>query len=57
MSTTPLVSIYDGQVCIGFVIERGLRGYESFDAAEKSLGTFASKDAAINKLISNGGER
>ena len=53
----PMVSVYDGQRCLGWVIERGGAGFESFDAAEKSLGVFTTKDAAINKLTSNGGDR
>jgi hypothetical protein len=52
-----MVSVYDGQRCLGWVIERGGAGFESFDAAEKSLGVFTTKDAAINKLTSNGGDR
>jgi hypothetical protein len=50
-----MLSIYDGRSCVGFVLARGARGFEAFDAAEKSLGIFASKDEAINKLTSNGG--
>ena len=33
-----LVSVYDGQTCIGFLLSRGCRGIEAFDAAERSLG-------------------
>jgi hypothetical protein len=41
MTTIPLVSVYDGRTCIGFVLARGARGFEAFDAAEKSLGICA----------------
>jgi hypothetical protein len=36
---------------VGFVIARGRSGYEAFNAAERSLGVFATKDAAIRELI------
>jgi hypothetical protein len=48
--STPMLSVYDGQVCVGFVLARGLREYEAFDAGEQSLGVFATRDAAVNKL-------
>jgi hypothetical protein len=52
MSTiTPMLSVYDGRTCIGFVLARGRRGFESFDAAENSLGMFPTRDEAINKCI------
>jgi hypothetical protein len=49
--STDMLSVYDGQVCVGWVIRRGPRGYESFDAREQSLGLFASRDAAIDRCI------
>jgi hypothetical protein len=52
-NVTALCSVYDGQRCVGFVLERGRRGYESFTADEQSLGLFETRDAAINK-ITNG---
>jgi hypothetical protein len=42
---------------LGFVLARGRRGYEAFDAGERSLGVFATRDAAINKLKGNGAAR
>ena len=52
MSTiTPMLSVYDGRQCVGFVLERGCRGYEAFTAGERSLGMFETKDAAINRLM------
>jgi hypothetical protein len=53
----PMLSIYDGRQCVGFVLARGRAGYEAFNTDEKSLGTFASRDAAISKLTANGGAR
>jgi hypothetical protein len=32
-TTSPLLSVYDGQRCVGFVVARGRRGYEAFTAA------------------------
>jgi hypothetical protein len=50
--STPLISIYDGRACLGFVLARGPRGFEAFDAtAEHSLGVFETQAEAINKLI------
>jgi hypothetical protein len=49
----PLVSVYDGQQCIGFILARGRSGFEAFTADEKSLGTYTSqRDAA--EVISGG---
>ena len=47
-TTTPLASVYD--VCIGWVLARGRRGYEAFTAGECSLGVFETRDGAINKI-------
>ena len=53
----PMISIYDGRQCVGFVLARGRSGYEAFDGGERSVGMFKTKDAAINKLKDNGGAR
>jgi hypothetical protein len=50
MTATPMVSVYDGHQCIGFVLARGRRGYEAFTAGERSLGTFADKDEAARAI-------
>ena len=50
-TSSPLVSIYDGRQCVGFVLTRGHRGYEAFDAGERSLGMFTTKDAAIGEFV------
>jgi hypothetical protein len=46
-----MISIHDGRSCVGFVLRRGRSGFEAFSAAEKSLGMFASKDAAIGECF------
>ena len=54
MSTsTPMLSVYDGRQLVGWVLARGRRGYEAFDAGEKSLGVFKTRDAAIDGCIKN----
>jgi hypothetical protein len=51
-TNSPLLSIYDGRSCVGFVLARGKRGYESFDAAgEQSLGLFEKQADAIDACI------
>jgi hypothetical protein len=49
-SVIPMLSVYDGQRLIGFVLARGRRGYEAFNAGEHSLGVFETQDGAINKI-------
>jgi hypothetical protein len=46
----PMVSVYDGQQCIGHVISRGKLGFELFDADDKSLGLFPSQEEAAAAL-------
>jgi hypothetical protein len=46
-----LLSVFDGQKCLGFILTRHL-GYEAFTADERSLGTFESVCEAAN-VISN----
>jgi hypothetical protein len=65
VSTTPsearaLVSIFAGQVCIGFVLNRGEAGFEAFAAAdERSLGRFPTQReaAAALRAFCDEGER
>jgi hypothetical protein len=47
---TPLVSIYSGRDCLGFVLARGPDGLEAFDRDEHSLGTFPSTKAAADAI-------
>jgi hypothetical protein len=50
-TTTPLLSVYGGRQCLGFVLARGSHGFEAFSAdPEQSLGVFATRKAAINQL-------
>jgi hypothetical protein len=52
----PMLSIYDGRQCVGFVLARGRRGYEAFTAGERSLGVFETQDEAVNKIQSTANE-
>jgi hypothetical protein len=43
-----MLAVYSGQRCLGFILQRGQRGYEAFDVNDVSLGTFATdREAAI----------
>jgi hypothetical protein len=45
-----MLSVYDGQRCIGFVLSRGKLGFELFDAAERSHGLFRTQQEAVSAL-------
>jgi hypothetical protein len=42
-----MLSVCDGQTCIGHIINRGRSGFEAFDADERSLGVFATMKLAF----------
>jgi hypothetical protein len=50
-TTAPLVSVYDGQQCLGHVLARGKAGYEAFDRDDKSLGFSETQRQAANALL------
>jgi hypothetical protein len=50
--TARLVSVFDDDsTCLGFVLARGLSGFEAFTAAEQSLGVFPTQRQAANALL------
>jgi hypothetical protein len=49
--SSPLVSVYSGRVCIGFVLNRGSSAWEAFTAEQKSLGVFATQQDAIAAVM------
>jgi hypothetical protein len=51
MSDPSLVSVYSGQCCLGFVINRGAAGFEAFSADEKSLGLFPTQREAAAAIM------
>ena len=47
-STAPMLSVYDGHECIGFILRRGGGGAEAFTADDRSVGLFKDdQDAAL----------
>jgi hypothetical protein len=51
MKTVPAItSVYDGRTCVGFTIDRGVRGFEAFDQHDHSLGLFNSIPEAANAI-------
>jgi hypothetical protein len=49
--SSPLLSAYDGQHCIGFVCSRGKLGFEAFDTEERSLGIYATQREAAAAIM------
>jgi hypothetical protein len=45
-----MLTIYDGQTCIGFVLARGKLGFEAFTAEQRSLGMFDSEREAAEAI-------
>jgi hypothetical protein len=51
MSDAPIAAVYAGQVCLGFVLNRGAAGFEAFSADEKSLGLFPTQREAAAAIM------
>jgi hypothetical protein len=49
--SSPLLSAYDGQRCIGFVCSRGKLGFEAFDSEERSLGVYGTQREAAAAIM------
>ena len=49
-TTTPMVCAYDGRTLIGFILARGVAGFEVFDADQKSLGIYPTQREAVAAL-------
>jgi hypothetical protein len=45
----PTLTVYDGRIALGSVIERGER-WEAITAAGKSLGLYNTQQAAVNAI-------
>ena len=50
VALTPMMSIYDGQQCFGFVIARARQGHEAFDREQRSLGLYPAAPAAASAV-------
>ena len=46
----PMLSIYDGRICLGFVIARGKLGFEAFDRDVRSIGVYPTQGEAANAI-------
>lgn len=46
LAATAMLSVYDGQRCVGHIIARGRTGHEAFDRHDKSIGVFSTVKAA-----------
>jgi hypothetical protein len=46
----PMVSVYDGRQCVGFILARGKSGFEAFDCDERSVGLYPTQCAAAAAL-------
>jgi hypothetical protein len=44
------VAVYDGQICLGFLLPRGKTGVQAFDADDRSLGTFPDQKSAADAV-------
>jgi hypothetical protein len=49
-ANSPMVSVYDGRDCLGFVLDRGKLGFEAFDREARSLGMFSTQREAADAL-------
>jgi hypothetical protein len=47
---TALLAIYDGQVCLGFLLPRGREGVAVYDADDRLLGIFPDQKSAANAV-------
>ena len=46
--SAPMVSVFDGQIFLGQIYDRGAAGYECFDRDGTSLGFFVDQRAALD---------
>jgi hypothetical protein len=46
----PILSVFSGQTCVGFVLTRGRAGFEAFDRDERTIGMFDSVRAAADAI-------
>jgi hypothetical protein len=52
-STSPLILVFSGNRCLGFLLRRNRMGVEAFDVNDQSLGLFTSERDAIAALMSH----
>jgi hypothetical protein len=49
-AATAVLTVFDGEQAIGFILRRGPAGVEAFSAAEISLGLFETEDNAASAI-------
>ena len=49
--SSPLLSAYDGQRCLGLVLARGKLGFEALDCDEHLLGIFSTQSEAATAIM------
>ena len=54
MSDAPIVSVFSGELCLGFILDRGAGGFEAFDADERSRGLFETQREAAAAIMRRG---
>jgi hypothetical protein len=45
-----MLSVYEGQRCLGHIVKRGARGFEAFDLDDNSLGVFPTDHEAADAV-------
>jgi hypothetical protein len=45
-----LMPVFDGQLCVGHLLNRGKQGWEAFDVDDKSHGIFATQQEAVRTV-------
>lgn len=45
-----MLTVCDGQICRGFILNRGRNGFEAFDAEQRSLGKYPTQDEAVRSI-------
>ena len=48
---SPMVSVFAGKVCIGFVLDRGKAAFEAFDINECTVDMFATQRRAADAIF------
>jgi hypothetical protein len=46
----PMLTVFAGSACIGFILARGKLGHEALDRDERSLGLFPTSSAAADAI-------
>jgi hypothetical protein len=47
----PIIPLFSGRVCVGFILARGKDGFEAVTADERSLGVFPTQHEAAATIM------